>query len=259
MNYGLYLSASGVLTNMYRQDVFANNLANVQTVGFKPDFPAIRQRDPEAVENGLGFELRRPVLDELTGGSLAARQRISFAPGLIQNTSSPLDAALTGRNAFFVARSAQGDDSLFFTRDGRFTRNEEGYLVLASSGHQVLDANDQPIRIDQPGPLQIEPSGKVSVAGQAVAQLQITGVDNLDRLVKQGQNLFRATGGDDARTDPDSRQLHVGAIETSGVDPIRALVQMIDASRSVGSHGEMIRYHDMVLDRAVNVLGRVQA
>ena len=72
MNYGLYLSASGVLSNTYRQDVFANNLANVETPGFKPDMPSIRQRDPEAIEDSLGIG-EVEVLDRFAGGTVEIR------------------------------------------------------------------------------------------------------------------------------------------------------------------------------------------
>ena len=71
MNYGMYLSASGVLTNTYRQDVYANNLANAQTVGFKVDVPSIKQRDPESIEDDLGYSVSKDMLDRLGGGVLA--------------------------------------------------------------------------------------------------------------------------------------------------------------------------------------------
>ena len=80
MNYGLYLSASGVLTNLYRQDVFANNLANSETVGFKPDSPTVRQREPEAIEDNLGLGASQRLLDKLGGGVLAGPQSIRFSP-----------------------------------------------------------------------------------------------------------------------------------------------------------------------------------
>ena len=88
MNYGLYLSASGVLTNTYRQDVFANNLANVETNGFKPDVPMLRQRDAESVEDQLGFDVSNEIMDKLGGGALAAKQRINFAPGSLKATGN---------------------------------------------------------------------------------------------------------------------------------------------------------------------------
>ena len=92
MNYGLYLSASGVLTNMYRQDVFANNLANAQTIGFKPDFPMLSQRDPESVEDDAGFDVRHDLLDRLGGGVYAGPQAIDFSVGRLEQTENPMDS-----------------------------------------------------------------------------------------------------------------------------------------------------------------------
>ena len=94
MNYGLYLSASGVLTNMYRQDVFANNLANVETAGFKRDLPSIRQRDPESMRMGSAPMSVNGCWTNSAAVSLAGRQRIDFSPGSLQRTGSPLDVAL---------------------------------------------------------------------------------------------------------------------------------------------------------------------
>ena len=89
MNYGLYLSAAGVLTNSYRQDVFANNLANVNTVGFKPDLPVLRTRPPEAIEDPAPFGTSNDLLERLGGGVLAGPQRTSFAPGPVEQTHRP--------------------------------------------------------------------------------------------------------------------------------------------------------------------------
>src|SRR5690606_13067862 len=70
MDYGLYLSAAGVLTNMHRTDVHANNLANVATTGFKPDFAVIRQRLPERLEDNIADVPAHELLERLGGGVL---------------------------------------------------------------------------------------------------------------------------------------------------------------------------------------------
>ena len=91
MNYGLHLSAQGVLANLYRQDVFANNLANMGTVGFKRDLAMISQRSPEALEDAHPFELQNGLLDRLGGGVFAGPQQVLFSQGSMQKTNSPLD------------------------------------------------------------------------------------------------------------------------------------------------------------------------
>lgn len=260
MNYGLYLSASGVLTNMHRQDVFANNLANVNTVGFKFDLPSIRQRDPEALEGNHDFQFRHATLDRLGGGVLAGKQSISFAPGPVRPTGNPLDVALTGRNAFFNVASvdSNGKEMTYLTRDGRFTRSAEGELVMSSNGHRVLDDKGSSITIAANANVSIEGTGEIVQNGETIARLNITGVNDLGRLVKQGQNLFRVTGNGES-TEPDSRVVNPGHVEGSGVDPIATLMNVINATKAVSANGNMIRYHDLLTDRAVNVLGRVVA
>ena len=260
MNYGLYLSASGVLTNLYRQDVFSNNLANVETVGFKQDLPSIRQRDPESVEEQFGSDVSKRLLDKLGGGVLAGQQRIGFNPGAVRSTGNPLDVALDAPDTFFavgIDNAQTGQSAVRLTRDGRFSRNDQGYLVTIAGGHRVLNTNDQPIRIDGDAPVTIDKSGRVLQQGGAIAQLQVTSVTDTDRLVKEGQNLFRFEGQEDLRRPADLATVRPGFVEASGVDPIKALMQLIAATKSVTANGNLIRYHDLLMDRAVNVLGRV--
>ncbi len=260
MNYGLYLSASGVLSNTYRQDVFANNLANVETPGFKPDMPSIRQRDPEAIEDQLGFEGSNELLDRLGGGVLAGRQRINFAQGAHRPTNSPLDVALQGKDQFFAIQTTDsdtGETHVRLTRDGRFTLNSATNELITQSGHRVLDASDQPIVLDGEGVAGIGTSGQILLNGLPTGQqLQVAKVNNLDILTKRGQGLFVFEGKDprEAIQDPTVKP---GFIEASGVDPIMTMMQVVAATKAATGNANMIRYHDQVLDRAVNTLGRV--
>ncbi len=260
MNYGLYLSASGVLTNLYRQDVFANNLANVNTVSFKPDLPSIRQRDPESIEDNFGSDVSKRLLDRLGGGVLAGPQQIQFKPGPLQKTGSPLDVALEKANTFFAVQGTDpdsGEATVHLTRDGRFSRDNEGFLVTTAGGHRVLNQNDQPIFISGDSPVQIDNTGRILQAGDDVGQLQVTAVSDPTRLVKQGESLYRFKGGEDIRQPVRTPSVRSGFVEASGVDPIQALMKLIGATKSATGNGNLIRYHDLLMDRAVNVLGRV--
>ena len=256
MNYGLYLSASGVLTNMYRQDVFANNLANANTVAFKRDVPAIRPRSPQAVETPLGFDVSQRLLDRLGGGVFAGPQQISFAAAPFRKTGNPLDAALEDPQAFFVV--AQDDSAQpALTRDGRMTPNADGFLVTAVGGHLLLDTAGQPIAVNPSEPIELDAAGRVRQGQRVVGQLQITGVRDLTRLQKFGENLLIFKDGRDGRRPADQPTIKVGFVEASGVDPIKALLRLVEATKAVTANGNLIRYHDQMMDRAVNVLGRV--
>lgn len=258
MNYGLYLSASGALANMYRQDVFANNLANVNTVGFKHDLAAITQRKPESVEGGFGMDVSHRLLDKLGGGVLAGPQTISFTQGPIQQTDNPLDVALTDAQQFFVVQAPQGQEGVRLTRDGRFTLDAQGYLATVAGGHRVLGPDDSLIRLDPNLPVVIDARGQVTQNGEQASQLQVTQVADTDRLRKQGQNLFTWTAGSDPRVNPaQGVTVEPEAVEGSSVDPIKAMMNLIDASRAAESNANLIRYFDTLMDRAVNTLGRI--
>src|SRR5438105_2371537 len=116
MIYGLYLSATGVLANSYRQDVIANNLANSETVGFKKDLALFQQRGTEAQERGTPDESSR-LLEGLGGGLLAAPTSMDLSQGDLEHTGNPLDVGLEGPGFFAVKES---DGATRLTRDGRF-------------------------------------------------------------------------------------------------------------------------------------------
>ena len=259
MNYGLYLSASGVLTNLHRQDVFAHNLANVKTVGFKRDLAAIRQRDPESIEEQFGPRLSHRLLDRLGGGVLAARTRISLAPAALEQTGGDLDLALPGANSFFVVatQDATGTPQVNLTRDGRLTRDADGYLVTVAGGHRVLDNRDRPIQVPADGKVHVDDAGNLSVGEDQVATVQVAAASDPERLIKRGHGLFGWRGGEDLRQPVEAPNVRQGFVEASGVDPIMALMDLIGATKAATGNANLIRYHDLLMDRAVNVLGRV--
>src|SRR5215831_18455464 len=114
MLYGLYLSATGVMTSSYRQDVIANNLANSETTGFKRDLALFQERSTEAQANPIDVH-----------------------QGELEPSTNPLDVALVGRGYFAV----QGQDGMKLTRDGQFMADRAGRLMLTNGdgGQRVLD------------------------------------------------------------------------------------------------------------------------
>lgn len=260
MNYGLHLSASGVLTSMYRQDIHANNLANATTVGFKRDMAAITQRSAESVEDNHPAIYRHPLMDQLGGGVFAGPQHISFEAGALQKTSNPLDLALESPDTFFAVTRTNpntGEAELRFTRDGRFTRSAEGFLVTATGGFKVLDENNQAIALDEGQGVLIDPDARVQQGGAEVARLQVTGIINRDALTKAGHNLFKYNGNGDGREAAINGRVRSGFVENSTVDPIKELLGMMQSTSAVQYNSNLIKYHDMLMDRAVNSLGRV--
>src|SRR4051794_15840072 len=111
MNYGLYLSATGVLTNSYRQDVIANNLANAETVGFKRDVALFRERLTEAQTNRLRSSWSNPELEHMTGGTLAMPTSVDSQQGELEPTGNKMDMAIVGQG-YFQVENAKGERAL---------------------------------------------------------------------------------------------------------------------------------------------------
>jgi flagellar basal body rod protein FlgG len=170
------------------------------------------------------------------------------------------DAALTAPDTFFAVetRGANGQTGVALTRDGRFSVDADGYLVTATGG-RVLNASDEPILLE-PEPFEIGADGSVQQGGERVDQIQITAVTDTRLLQKSGANRFTwdtAPGAGDPRKEAPSATVRPRFIEASGVDPVIALTELMEATKAITANANMIRYHDQMLERAVNTLGRV--
>jgi len=255
MNYGLYLSASGVLTSMHRQDVAANNLANVETVGFKRDLAAVRQRLPEILESGGPTDAAHDLLDRLGGALHVNPTRADLSSGQLDQTNQPLDLAIRG-DAFFAVQDSEGVARL--TRDGRFTLDAQGRLVSSTTGQGVLDINGQIIRLDPAQSVEVDHTGTVRQGGSLAARIKLVPVSDSAQLRHHGRGLYGAPAAliHNADNATESEILQ-GYVERSNVDAVRATLEMIEASRSISTNANMIRYHDLMMERAANTLGRV--
>jgi len=249
MNYGMYLSAAALRIGQSRMNVLANNMANVNTTSFKPDATVVRMRQPAPVENDLPPHLYIPVLDDIGGGLYPDGTYTDFSQGPMVRTGQELDVALRGEGFF----SVQVDGEVQYTRDGRFTRDTEGYLATAANGFRVLDDSGNPIRLGD-GPVTIDVTGRLQ-AGAATADLGITAFSNPAALRKAGSNTYTA----DATAGPTASEAQVSHrfVEGSRVEPARALVEMITAQRMYAAAAKMIQFSDSMLGRAVNDIARL--
>ncbi|MFQ5412537.1 MAG: flagellar hook-basal body complex protein, partial [Phycisphaerae bacterium] len=140
MVYGLYLSADGLTTQQYRQSVIANNLANVNTAGFKPDRVAFAERLNESALRGTAAT-RHPVLDGATGGLTGLPVYTDFTEGSIIPSGNPLDVAIL-KDGFLTIQTPEGTR---YTRDGRLVMDPDGTLRHGASGGLVVDPQGKPI------------------------------------------------------------------------------------------------------------------
>ncbi len=256
---GLYTSASGMLAEQVRVDVIANNLANVQTAGFKretvlqsafPDMLLRRINDLAGTVQGAGGGASdpRPVIGRLGTGTYIDGTYADWSPGPLRYTGNPLDLALEGEG-FFTVETAAG---LRYTRNGRFTLDGDGWLVTME-GHRV---------VGEAGPIQILGSevhvtdqGEVWVDGAPVAVLALRGFADPQGLLREGGSLWAATELSGEPT-PAGPRVHAGHVEDANVNVVGTMVELISAYRSYEANQRVIQVYDQTLSKAVNDLGR---
>ncbi len=260
MSHGIQIAASGMMTALYRQDVHSNNLANINTIGFKADVPTSRPRPDVIAEDGVSYLPSDALLRKLGGGTALNPTRIDFSQGSLRPTGNDLDIAIQGEGFLAIRSESSTDgDRVRLTRDGRLSRDRSGRLVLGSSGLPLADTQGNVIHLADDAEVKIDGNGVIRQRGTVVAQLQFVQVADPQSLQKIGGGLLLASGAAIESRRPATGTIHQGHIEESGVDEIRALMAVTGASRDAEMNAQMIQQHDRLLDRAINGLGRVTA
>jgi flagellar basal-body rod protein FlgF len=245
------------MTALYRQDVWANNLANLDTTAFKPDVPSAYPRPAVRQEDNVSWLPSNAMLERLGAGAMLNPNRISFAQGSLKTTGQSLDIAIQGEGFFIVKDRSTDAQPLRLTRDGRLTRNNRGELVQAASGLPVVDTRNAVITLDPRGEVTIDGDGSIKQNGRVLAQLKLVDVPNKSELRKIGNGLFEASPATIASPRQASGSVRQGTIEDSGVDEVRALLAMTSAAREVDANVDMMKAHDRMSETAIARLGRV--
>lgn len=258
MNYGLYISATGATAAMYRQDVLGGNLANMDTVGFKPVVATARQRDAARVEDGVWNLPSDRLLERLGAGVHLAANRLSFEQGPIQPTGNSLDLAIRGDGFFLVRGEGESaTERLRLSRDGRMTLDSRARLVRVADGLPVLDPNGREIRLPEAREYVVQPDGVILADGEPAGRIGIVDVPDRSQLTPEGHSLLRPTPEAIANSAPATGRVEQGAIEASAVDEIDTLMKLTAASRAAQGNLRMLAMHDQLMDSAINRLGRI--
>ena len=244
-----YIALSRQAVLQRQMDVVANNLANVDTAGFKVEQLLVgSQPGGPARDDGI----RAPAMFVLDGG--VGRD---FSEGDLRATGRSLDVAIDG-DAFFKVQAPAGER---YTKDGRFTLNAQGQLVTAA-GHPVLDAGGAPITLDpKNGEPTISPDGLISQrtpqgASTEVGKLAVVRFDALTVLGKDGDNLYVNTSNARPQAARDVR-LQQGAIEGSNVRPIVEITNLIEIQRAYERTAQMIQQTNDLSQTSIDRLARV--
>lgn len=244
MPYGLYLSADGAHAQSTRLEAIANNLANVDTVGFKRELAVFQARYAQAVAEGRQAPGNGAV-EDVGGGTMVRQTKTDYSSGPMKRTDAPADVAIDG-DAFFLV---QKDGETFLTRAGNF-RVAAGGELLTQQGYPVLGDDRSPITISPGnGPWQITPTGAVRQRGTS-QNLALVRPASLGDLVKAGENLFRPLA-DPEPVPAAQRRVAPGYLELSAVQPIREMTEMIEASRALEANLNMMKAQDQMLGNLV--------
>ena len=223
-----------MVAEQLRQDLLANDLANANTPGYKPDRASQASFGDMVLENNA----TRALVGPMSMGSQIAGVETDLAQGSLRDTGEPMDVALEG-DGFLAVQTSAGTR---YSRGGRLIVDPEGRLATAS-GMPLLDTNGQPLVVGKESGVVIGPDGTVTVDGKAAGQLAVVG---LTGAAKEGDSLF--TGTPAALTEPVA--VRQGMLESSGVDAAHAMVDMLVSLRTFEAMQRVLRTIDDSLGRA---------
>lgn len=248
MSHTIYTAYAGLKSRADALEVVGNNLANIQSAGFKKKafYFEMLDRLQDSNLTPLGSAINGPIVKAYSGNN--------FSNGSLNETGNPLDLALTG-DGFFAVNTPWG---IRYTRNGHFSLNEKGELTN-QDGYPVVgqERPDRAIMLP-PGQIEVSPNGQISVDGIVSGRVKVVTFENLASLEPVGASLFVARNGAVERP---SNDLNVaqGFLEGANVNPIEGITQMITLMRSFEMLTNVIRSFSRDVDqRMISEVGRVR-
>ena len=246
MQTGYYSSAAGMVTQFNRLNTIANNLANVNTNGFKEDnlifgdYMRLYKESRDELPNANNTkEAAKFINRTMARVPQVVDKYTDFGVGNMEKTDNQLDFALSRKGLFFAVQTPQG---IRLTRDGSFSLNDEGKLVT-KEGYAVLGDDKKPISFsttdsiitsDKNGQLSANVPGGVAMTQKK--KLFIAAVDNVKKMQKEGDNLYKLANVKDVSISEESGAVRQGFLEKSNVNAVKMMTQLIETNRLVGMY-----------------------
>lgn len=247
---GLYTSGTGMISQMKKLDIITNNLANVNSNGYKEDNLLTRSFKETLVSrlNDPSVFNTTPEVGPLNKGVRIDQIFTSFAQGTLSETNNLTDFAIKGEG-FFVVNTPEGER---LTRDGSFSVdsngrlvNAEGYPVMGENGEIIVQNNQFTLNADR----------EIVSSGEYIDRLLVVDADN-EQLRKAGNNLYINQNPDSQTVNTDSK-VEQGFLEGSNVDLATSMVNMMEVYRSYESNQKVAKMIDETLGKAVNEIGKI--
>jgi flagellar basal-body rod protein FlgF len=252
---GIYTLVSRGNTLDREMETISNNLANVNTLGYKEDQPAFQQLFSQTMgvahesdeETFAHHEHLAPYTGVGTFFVSVADMGKNMSPGRLNATGNTLDFAFVSQDGFFSINTPQGER---FTRAGSFTLNAEGQLVTPE-GFPV-NGKEGPLTI-QGSEIRLGEDGTVQVDGRPVGGLKVVTFPFPSRLQKMGGSLFAPGDEENAPRILEDVRLAQGMVETSNVNTVRELTRMIEANRAYTTMQKALTTSDEMNKQAISL------
>lgn len=265
-----------MISQQRKQEMLTNNMANVNTPGYKADQGSLRTF-PNMLIQAMGTDHkisgRSPIIGELSTGVYMQEGTPNFRQGDLKETNNSTDIALlqadtpidedSGLPAMLAFQVQNDDGEPRYTRNGDFTIDSDGFLTMGS-GHYVLGVDGEPIevgnedfRVNQNGEVFTDDADEVFLG-----QLDVMLIPDSGQLVKEGNGFLRYEGDEDivsiVEDDEILYQLQQGFVERSNVDAGQTMTEMMAALRNFEANQKVLQAYDQSLERAVNDIGRLR-
>ncbi len=258
MNLSLYSAATGMEAQQLNLNTIANNLANVNTPGFKRskiEFQDLLYQKPRASGSDSGGGNIVPTGIEVGNGARVASTSKVFTQGQLTNSGERLDVALQGDGFFEIQRA---DGTIAYTRDGSFKTNAQGQVVTVDglpvlSGFQPIPAGASSVAISEDGNVTVQTS-----SGTQTFRLTLTRFSNPSGLRSLGGNLYEetaASGTPETGNPAEQGFAHTmqGYVEASNVNIVEEMVNLIVAQRAYEVNSKSIQASDEMLQNVANL------
>lgn len=264
---GIYVSLSGALAQTQRLDTIANNIANVNTPGFKKDTQVFREyltaaeKQPDVIAAPKVTASIESFYDS-QGGEKGFVDSIGthtdFSQAQLKATGNNFDLGIEGKG-FFEVLTPQG---VRFTRNGAFRVDQSGKLVT-KEGFPVLreglgeDPNGRTIQLNSSN-VTVAYSGEIFQGNEAVSRLSMVKVQNPEILEKVGSSFYKIKNNANAELAMASdAQIHQGFLEQSNINIVKEMTDMITATRAFEANQQAMKAADQINGKLVNEVGKV--
>ena len=247
MSGSIYMATSGAEVQRLRLQILSNNLANINTAGFKEDRAVFRIPE-QGLNPGTGGNDPSSISPASFSSVIPMTTQTNYARGPIQRTGNPLDLAIESEGFF----SVQTDQGVRYTRNGSFTINPEGVLsthdgnpIIGEGGEITIDGSE--VRFDG--------SGNVVVDGVVADKLRIVTISEPAALQKIGQSLFQLDETKGAEEPLEYGGVQQGFLEGSKVNAVKDMTELIEVQRGYESYQKMIKTMDEMASRVISGVG----